>query len=157
MTLVFPFRKRLGGRASILYVEVFKKKSQSIKGTLIDISRSKGEITDSKKETNEKAVATGHTHGAYDEEMGLGNDVFSGLLELRGKNDREARKKINDKGKDIGSSNDAALQDYLVTPSGTLQHYDPSTGKIRIVNTEMPKDASDKNKIDDIKQYYGQK
>jgi len=89
--------------------------------------------------------------------MGLGNDVFSGLLELRGKNDREARKKINDKGKDIGSSNDAALQDYLVTPSGTLQHYDPSTGEIRIVNTEMPKDASDKNKIDDIKQYYGQK
>ena len=121
------------------------------------ISRSNGVVTDTNKRTNEKAVATGHTHGAYDEEMGLGNDVFSGISELRGKDDAEARKKIKDKGKDIGSSNDAALQDYLVTPCGTLQHYDPSTGKIRIVDTEMPKDNNDKYKTDDVKQFYGQK
>ena len=52
---------------------------------------------------------------------------------------------------------DASIQDYLVTPSGTLQHYDPFTGKIRIVNTEMPKDPNDINKLENIKNYYGQK
>lgn len=121
------------------------------------ISRKNGKVVESKNSTKEKAVATGHTHGAYDEKTGLGNDVFSGLLELRGKDDTEARKNINDKSKDIGSSNDASIQDYLVTPSGTLQHYDPFTGKIRIVNTEMPKDPNDINKLENIKNYYGQK
>ena len=122
------------------------------------ISRDKkGEVTDSNKPTKEKAVATGHTHGAYDEKMGLGNDVFSGLTELRGKDDGDARKKINDKTKDIGSSNATSLQDYLVTPNGTLQHYNPSTGKIRIVDTDMPKDKRDTKKIEDIKDFYGQK
>ena len=122
------------------------------------ISRdNKGKVTDSNKTTKEKAVATGHTHGAYDEKMGLGNDVFSGLTELRGKDDGNARKKVNDKTKDIGSSNAASLQDYLVTPNGTLQHYDPSTGIIRIVDTDMPKDKKDTKKLEDIKKFYGQK
>jgi len=121
------------------------------------ISRDRsGKVTDSKKTTKEKAVATGHTHGAYDEKMGLGNDVFSGLTELRGKDDVDARKIINDKTKDIGSSNVASLQDYLVTPNGTLQHYDPSTGKIIIVDTDMPNDKKDTNKLEDIKRFYGQ-
>jgi len=31
------------------------------------------------------------------------------------------------------------------------------TGKIRIVNTEMPKDPNDINKLENIKNYYGQK
>lgn len=44
----------------------------------------KGNIKDSKSPTKEKAVATGHTHGAYKEYYGLGNDVFSGLKK-RGK------------------------------------------------------------------------
>ena len=123
------------------------------------ISRDKksGKVTASKTKTAEKAVSTGHSHGAYDEKYGLGNDVFSGLSELWGKDHPKERTKISNKSTDIGSSNDAKLQDYVVTPSGILQNYDPSTGEIRIVDTNMPKDDHDKNKIEDIKAFYGKK
>ena len=123
------------------------------------ISRDKksGKVTASKTKTAEKAVSTGHSHGAYDEKYGIGNDVFSGLGELLGKDAPEERKKISNKSNDIGGSNDAKLQDYVVPPSGTLQHYDPSTGEVRIVDTNMPKDDHDKNKIEDIKAFYGKK
>ena len=123
------------------------------------ISRDKksGKVTVSKTKTAEKAVSKGHSHGAYDEKSGIGNDVFSGLGELWGKDAPEERKKISNKSNDIGGSNDAKLQDYVVTPSGTLQHYDSSTGEVRIVDTNMPKDDHDKNKIEDITAFYGKK
>ncbi len=63
--------------------------------------------------------------------------------------------KVSDKSKDIGSSNNAKTPDYLVTPNGTLQHYNPSTGEIRIVDTNMPKDQNDINTIEDINVFYG--
>ena len=122
----------------------------------IYISRDEnGNVTDSKKPTGEKAVCTGHSHGAFDEKYGIGNDVYSGLQVLQGKNSPEDRMKITDKTTDIGSSNSAVLEDYLITPSGVLQNYNPSTGQIRIVDTKIENDPNDNNTLEDIKKYYG--
>ncbi len=101
-------------------------------------------------------MATGHSHGAYKKEYILGNDVFSGISEYRGKDAPLDRKNVDDKRFDIGSSNKAGISDYLVTPGGILQHYDASSGEITIIATDMPKDESDTNTLSDIKKYYGQ-
>jgi hypothetical protein len=99
--------------------------------------------------------ATAHTHGAYDKELKMGNDVFPGITKdgnfLEGD---ETRKTVTDKTKDIGSSNISKLSDYVVTPNGSLQYYDPSTGKVRLVSRDMPKDGNDPNKIDDAMKLY---
>ena len=46
------------------------------------------------------------------------------------------------------------VSDYLVTPNGSLQEYDPSTGKVRLVSSEMPKDKNDPNTIEEAMKMY---
>ena len=103
----------------------------------------------------EKVQATGHTHGAYDINYKMGNDVFSGITKdkkvIKG---HDERKKVTDITKDIGSSNVLGLPDYLVTPNGSLQQYNPSDGSVRLVSKDMPKDENDPNKIDDAINMY---
>ena len=114
-----------------------------------------GKATATNNVTNEKAVATGHTHGAYDKDYHIGNDIFSGTTKdgkpLVGDDER---KKVKDSTKDIGSSNVSGIQDYVVTPNGSLQNYNPATGSVRLVSQDMPKDINDPNKVDDAMKMY---
>jgi RHS repeat-associated protein len=136
------------GKSGYTYVEPIVGTSESSKVPYTEKNE--------KKMVNGKEVrATAHTHGAYDKELEIGNDVFSGITKdgnfLEGD---EARKAVTDKTKDIGSSNVSKLSDYLVTPNGSLQYYDHSTGKVRLVSRDMPKDGNDPNKIDDAMKLY---
>jgi uncharacterized protein DUF4329 len=78
-----------------------------------------------------QVVADIHTHGNYIESYGFGNENFS-----------SADVSVNDKAKFAG---------YLVTPSGTLQKYDPATSEITDLNkTDIPSDQTDPNKVNNI-------
>lgn len=81
------------------------------------------------------SVSTGdiHTHAAYD--PAYKNDVFSGIP-ATGANTTSTRG-------DIGDNNRNKLTGYIVTPSGTLQKYDPATGIISTLSTTMPNDPTD--------------
>lgn len=123
---------------------------------LIYINRdAKGNVTATNNVTNEQAVATGHTHGAYDKKYGLGNDVFSGGtkdgVSLVGD---ESRRQVTNATTDIGSCNKSGIQDYLVTPNGSLQNYNPATGSVRLVSSGMPKDPNDPIKVEDAMKFY---
>ena len=80
------------------------------------------------------STATGdiHTHAAYD--AAYKNDVFSGIP-ATGANTTSTRG-------DVGDNNRNGLTGYLVTPSGTLQKYDPTTGTISTLSTTMPNDPA---------------
>ena len=48
---------------------------------------------------------------------------------------------------DIGTANKEKLKIYVATSSGSLQKYDPATGKISTIDTQMPSDPQDPNKL----------
>lgn len=74
-----------------------------------------------------------HTHAAYD--PAYKNNVFSGIP-ATGANTTSTRG-------DIGDNNKNGLTGYIVTPNGTLQKYDPTTGTISTLSTTMPNDPKD--------------
>ena len=108
-----------------------------------------------------KGNALGHTHGAYKRTINIGNDVFGGLDDtdnILGKHNPKERMKIKNLDDDIGISNVWSIPFYLVTPNGSIQHYDNSAGEIRIFEESVNKylcDPNDPYKIIDIKKYYG--
>jgi hypothetical protein len=65
-------------------------------------------------------VANIHTHGAYDRSLGHGNNVFSSA-------DKSGNKADNTTG-------------YVATPTGYLQKYKPSNGKVSKVSGHVPYD-----------------
>lgn len=102
-----------------------------------------------KGELGAKNVALIHTHGAYDSELGEGNDLFSGSFTAEKYNSEDENKSsINNK--DIGIANKRGMNSYLVTPSGSLQKYDPHTGKISVISNDMPSDINDPYRINEI-------
>ena len=154
VTSFYSIKNKDGG-IGFSYTQPKKGSKNSVK-PCIYISRNKnGNVKTSNKKTNEKATATGHTHGAYDVDIDLGNDIFSGNSELREDDNPDARKEIKDDFSDIGLANKDGMIIYVCTPNGTLQNYDPNTGEIKIVDENMPKDPKDPNSIKSIKDFYG--
>ena len=51
---------------------------------------------------------------------------------------------------DVGIANRMGIVSYLVTPSGSLQKYDPHTGKISVISNDMPSDINDPYRINEI-------
>lgn len=90
-----------------------------------------------------KKVATIHTHGAYEEDLVKNdvdwNDEFSGMEKTPELNKVHISQ---DRYDDISSANERGIDSYLVTPNGNLKKYDPKTGKIKTISSDIP---SDKN------------
>ena len=91
-------------------------------------------------------AALAHTHGGYDPKYR--NNDFSGLwrsnaITAEEYKDRAPRMNQKQKKRDIGNSNKRGLPSYLATPNGTLQKYNPRTGEVSIISTELPSDAND--------------
>lgn len=51
---------------------------------------------------------------------------------------------------DIGDNNNTGLTGYVTTPNGSLQEYDPSTGNITTVSTNMPSDSNDPSRLNTV-------
>lgn len=94
-------------------------------------------------------AATLHTHGAYDEKYGIGNNTFSGIS-----NSKEGlvsdKRSVTKTGNDIGNANARQISSYVATPNGAVQKYDPKTGKISIISNDMPSDPNDPNRLNKI-------
>ena len=94
-----------------------------------------------------KIVASIHTHGAYKEEFvqeGVDwNDEFSGMEETPEMNKVHVPQNRYD---DIYSANERGIDSYLVTPNGNLKKYNPKTGKIRTISSDIPSDKNAGNK-----------
>jgi RHS repeat-associated protein len=80
-------------------------------------------------------VSTGdiHTHAAYDPLYA--NNIFSGIP-ATGLNTASTTG-------DVGDNNATGLTGYVVTPNGSLQKYDPTTGVISTLSTTMSNDPKD--------------
>lgn len=99
-------------------------------------------------------VATIHTHGAFDPELGGGNDSFSGTFDDKydanpGKLHTPEQNMSYQK-HDVGNANKRGLPSFLVTPNGTLSMYNPSTGKVGILSNDMPSDIYDPDRMSNI-------
>ena len=88
-------------------------------------------------------VGYAHTHGAYDPHFK--ENEFSGTKEG---NTAADNKKV--KNGDLGIFNKLNLVGYLSSPNGTLQRYNPQTGIITIIDTNMPSDPKDNTRKNDI-------
>jgi hypothetical protein len=71
-------------------------------------------------------VATAHTHAAYDEKFGNGNDIFSDA--------------------DKTNANKRKMPSYVATPIGRLLKYNPSSKKVSIISEKMPFDKNHPSK-----------
>jgi len=87
-------------------------------------------------------VADIHTHAAYTFGKYLDN-VFSGAHPTSAAN-------LSETSYDIGDNNRTGLAGYLVTPNGSLQKYDPSTGNISTVNNNNPSDVNDPLRLNTV-------
>ena len=95
------------------------------------------------------AVSAGdtHTHGSYSFGKWADN-LFSGswdknkMMNTPGEN-----KAVNNTKTDIGVSNAEGQTMYVSTPNGSMQKYDPSTGKISTISTQMPSDKNDPGRL----------
>ena len=59
-------------------------------------------------------------------------------------------RKLQDTDGDIGLSNSNMIDEYVVTPNGSLQKYDPLTGEITTISTRMPSDKNDTGRLNNI-------
>ncbi|HLO85026.1 MAG TPA: DUF4329 domain-containing protein [Nostocaceae cyanobacterium] len=91
-----------------------------------------------------------HTHGNYSFGKWVDN-LFSGSWDNEGNINTSQENKVvvnsSEMSSDIGTANKEKLQIYVATPSGSLQKYDPATGKISTIDTKMPSDPQDPNKL----------
>lgn len=98
------------------------------------------------------ALVTGiaHTHANYSFGKWADN-VFSGSWNQDGNTNTSQENKavVNTKEttSDIGVGNKEKLTIYVATPNGSLQKYDSGTGKISTIDTQMPSDQQDPNKL----------
>lgn len=96
-----------------------------------------------------KVIATIHSHGGYKE--GYYNNTFSGL---RDKDQQLIRDRGNITEMDIGNANHRKLDSFVVTPNGSLQHYEYSSNKISVISNDMPSDPRDPDRMNTNNGYY---
>ena len=89
---------------------------------------SKASVMPSQPKDGQVAEAATHTHSAYDPKYA--GDRFSGIPGNASS------------GGDVGYAHATKQPVYVATPNGTLKEYDPNTGNVRIVNTDMPSDPN---------------
>jgi RHS repeat-associated protein len=95
-----------------------------------------------------------HTHGKYTADHY--DNLFSGVINIKKTEDPE-RPVLNTpeenmavKTKDVGFSNENNLTGYVATPNGSLQKYDPTTGKVSLISTQMPSDPKDLTRLNNV-------
>lgn len=91
------------------------------------------------------AVSAGatHTHGGYSFGKWADN-LFSGSWDKNNMmNSTNENKAVSNTKTDIGVSNAEGQTLYVSTPNGSMQKYDPTTGKISTISTQMPSDKND--------------
>ena len=86
-------------------------------------------VTPSK--TTERVVANIHSHGQYN------NEVFYWLGRKYMYGDNNFSKQDKNDNKEDG------ITGYLTTPNGSLLEYNPYTGEIIVISTDMPSDPKD--------------
>ena len=99
---------------------------------------SKHGVTPSRPNLFRKVVADIHTHGAWS------NGEYKESDKLQ---------KVDTQNGDIGDSNRTQLTSFLVTPNGSLQSYDPKTGKIKVLSNNMPSDYRDPDRMNSVSSY----
>ncbi len=100
---------------------------------------SKHGVTPSRPNLFRKVVADIHTHGAWSNGDYRDNE-FSGIRDKNGNLlTSDKLRKLDTQNGDIGDSNSSQLTSFLVTPNGSLQSYDPKTGKIKVLNNKYAK------------------
>jgi RHS repeat-associated protein len=89
-----------------------------------------------------------HTHGNYSFGRWYDNK-FSGSwdTETNEINTAKENKAVTNPKTDIGVANIVGETEYVATPNGTFQKYNPTTGKISIIDTQMPSDKNDPSKL----------
>jgi RHS repeat-associated protein len=86
--------------------------------------------------TGATATADIHAHGEF--LAGYDNNIFSGL--------HPTDNKLSTTG-DIGDNNSNGLNGYVTTPNGSLQKYEPSTGTVTTVSTNLQSDPKDPTRL----------
>ena len=124
------------------------KKGKGYSYSSANTGRAKNSVLCNMPHNYHRITADIHTHGAYS--YGQYNDnTFSGL---RGNNNQlisaRDRKKIKNN-YDIGLANKHKRISYVVTPNGSLQKYDPQTGKIKVLSNDMPSDSNDPDRLNE--------
>lgn len=97
-------------------------------------------VQPSKASSGAIVVANVHSHGAYtyhSNEFSGNRDKDNGEILTDDK-----RKVLVDEKTDIGSSNKEGVVGFLTTPNGSLQKYDPKTGKIEVLDKNLPSDTA---------------
>ncbi len=87
-----------------------------------------------------KASGVIHSHG--NDDVGYNDNNFSGIS-------KTGSNKTSTSG-DIGYSNKKNLTGYVTTPNGSAQEYEPSTGTITTISTQMPSDSKDPTRLNKI-------
>ena len=88
-------------------------------------------VQPSKAPSGAIVVANVHSHGAYT----YHSNEFSGNRDNKGEIlTDDKRKVLVDEKTDIGSNNKEGVVGFLTTPNGSLQKYDPKTGKIEVLD-----------------------
>jgi len=114
---------------------------------------SKHGVTPSRPNLFRKVVADIHTHGAWSNGEYKDNE-FSGIRDKKGNLlTSDKRQKVDTQNGDIGDSNRTQLTSFLVTPNGSLQSYDPKTGKIKVLSNNMPSDYRDPDRMNSVSSY----
>lgn len=114
---------------------------------------SKHGVTPSCPNLFRKVVADIHTHGAWSNGEYKDNE-FSGIRDKKGNLlTSDKLQKVDTQNGDIGDSNRTQLTSFLVTPNGSLQSYDPKTGKIKVLSNNMPSDYRDPDRMNSVSSY----
>ncbi|WP_292015065.1 DUF4329 domain-containing protein [Chryseobacterium sp.] len=96
-------------------------------------------VTPSPAPSGNTATGDIHTHAAYD--VNYANNIFSGST--TGNN-------LTSTSGDVGDNNRTGLIGYVATPNGSLQKYDPSTGNITTLSTNLPSDPNDPARLNNV-------
>ena len=114
---------------------------------------SKHGVTPSCPNLFRKVVADIHTHGTWSNGEYKDNE-FSGIRDKKGNLlTSDKLQKVDTQNGDIGDSNRTQLTSFLVTPNGSLQSYDPKTGKIKVLSNNMPSDYRDPDRMNSVSSY----
>jgi len=100
-----------------------------------------------------RAYVTGYTHTHGEHTTDHYDNNFSGSINYEKTNDplkpvlNTAEENKSSTTGDVGFSNKNNLTGYVATPNGSLQKYDPTTGKTSTISTQMPSDPNDPTKL----------